>query len=114
MERNEFELVHKESIEIGDAIICKDGRTRTVCKNNIKRNSFTGITIFGDSYMLGHEKVRRVLFPKPWEEKAVKVEEIKKEDFNNLVKISEIYKKYKGYKVSFIETKSNIEVMVKQ
>ena len=54
-------LVHKEEIIPGDTILCKDGLLRTVCKNNIHRDSFMGLTIFGDSYKLGYEKVQKAI-----------------------------------------------------
>ena len=56
------QLVHKNDIRVGDTILCKDGNLRTVCKNNIKYDSFMGLSIFGDSYMLGYEKVQKAVF----------------------------------------------------
>jgi hypothetical protein len=55
--------VHISSISIGDTIICdSDGLERTVGKGNIKRGSFMGISIFGDSYRLGTVLVKKVLY----------------------------------------------------
>lgn len=57
----DIQLVHKDDIEIGDVIICADGKMRTVCRNNIKYDSFMGLSIFGDTYRLGYEKVKKVI-----------------------------------------------------
>ena len=54
--------VHISTISIGDSIICNDGFERTVCKGNIKSNTFMGITIFGDSYKLGRLPVKKVIY----------------------------------------------------
>ena len=51
--------VHKNRIVAGDVIICPDGKERTVCPKNIRYGSFMGVTIFGDSYHLGHKLVPR-------------------------------------------------------
>ena len=56
-----IKLVHKSLIGIGDTILCSDGHVRTVCRNNIKRSEFMGKTIFGDSYRLGYQKVKKIL-----------------------------------------------------
>lgn len=57
--------IHKEDVQVGDTIICDDGVMRTVCQNNITRDSFMGILIFGSSYRLGLEKVKKVIFITP-------------------------------------------------
>lgn len=51
--------VHKSDIKPGDTILCPDGNLRTVCKKDIKRNNFTGITIFGDPYKSGYQPVKK-------------------------------------------------------
>lgn len=53
--------IHKDRIVPGDIIACPDGRERTVCQTNIKYNSFMGVTIFGDSYHIGHKLVPTIL-----------------------------------------------------
>lgn len=53
------EKVHISQIRVGDTII-HEGFMRTVSGNNIKRCSFMGKTIFGDSYNLGYKLVTRV------------------------------------------------------
>lgn len=53
--------VHISTITNGDTIICRDGVIRTVGHNNIKRDSFMGITLFGDSYNLGTILVDKIL-----------------------------------------------------
>lgn len=50
-------------INPGDAILCDDGEFRTVCKSNIKYDSFTGYAIFGNSYMSGYQKAVRAIYP---------------------------------------------------
>lgn len=59
-----IQLVHINTIKVGDTIICEDGQMRTVGKNNIK-SGFTGITLFGNPYHLGHKKVKKVIFFNP-------------------------------------------------
>ena len=56
--------VHKSDIKPGNTILCTDGNLRTVCKKDIKRNKFTGITIFGNCYKLGCEPVKKALIEK--------------------------------------------------
>lgn len=56
-----IKLVYKEDIRIGDIIMCNDGNMRTVCKNNITHDGFMGVCIFGDSYQLGYNKVKKVV-----------------------------------------------------
>lgn len=54
------ENVHISRINAGDTIN-HNGKLRTVNRENIKRNTFSGITLFGDSYNLGHKLVKRIL-----------------------------------------------------
>ena len=56
--------VHISTISIGDSIICNDGFERTIGKNNIKKDSFLGISIFGDTYRLGRLPVKKVVYEK--------------------------------------------------
>ena len=60
----EIKLVNKEDIKVGDIIICEDGIMRTVGKNNIT-HGFMGTCIFGSSYRLGLEKVKKVIIVTP-------------------------------------------------
>jgi len=53
--------VHISTISIGDSIICSDGFERTISKGNIKKNTFFGTTIFGDSYKMGSLLVKKVV-----------------------------------------------------
>ena len=53
--------VHISSIKPGDTVK-HEGIIKTVSKNNIKRCSFMGLTLFGDSYQLGYKPVSRVKF----------------------------------------------------
>lgn len=54
------ESVHISNISAGDIII-RNGLVTTVSGNNIKRNTFMGTTLFGDSYRLGHTPVEKVV-----------------------------------------------------
>ena len=58
-----IESVHIDNIVVGDTII-HNGIMKTICQNDISENSFTGKTIFGDSYNIGNKKVSRVKFPR--------------------------------------------------
>lgn len=57
------EKVHISQIRPGDTIF-HDGHERTVCRENIKRDDFLGIGIFGDGYKLGTEPVLRCIIPR--------------------------------------------------
>lgn len=62
MENNfKFEDVHISDINVGDAIMCFDGKVRTVCKKDIKYDSFDGISIFGYTWNLGYKKVKKLI-----------------------------------------------------
>ena len=51
---------HISLIVAGDTII-HNGEMKTVTSTNIKKDSFMGKSLFGDSYNLGHKKVIKVL-----------------------------------------------------
>ena len=53
--------VHISMIRAGDTINHL-GYVTTVCENNIKRCSFMGTSLFGDSYKLGTVLVEKVTF----------------------------------------------------
>lgn len=55
--------IGKCEVVIGDCIIHNE-KMMTVCRGDILRNDFTGITIFGDSYNLGMRAVLKVEFIK--------------------------------------------------
>jgi hypothetical protein len=42
-----------------------NGEEKTVCKNNLKYNSFWGLTLFGDFYRYGYKKVTRIQYLVP-------------------------------------------------
>jgi hypothetical protein len=52
--------VHISQIAPGDTIEY-EGKLTTVSANNIKRDSFMGITLFGDSYNLGSKPISKVV-----------------------------------------------------
>ena len=60
MQNAKLKPVHISQISVGDTIEHK-GYLRTVCANNIKRDSFMGISLFGDSYNLGAKTVNKVV-----------------------------------------------------
>ncbi len=55
----EIKLTHISEIKAGDTVMI-DGKMRTVCRNNIKRD-FDGLKLFGDSFRLGSKAVEKVV-----------------------------------------------------
>ena len=53
--------VHISTIRGCDTVI-HNGEMKTVCFNNIKKCSFMGTSLFGDSYMGGRKLVSKVIF----------------------------------------------------
>lgn len=53
--------VHIDTVRVGDVII-HEGKERTVNRNNIKYNSFMGVSIFGDTYQLGRKPVHKLFW----------------------------------------------------
>ena len=53
-----------QDIKIGDTIIGNDDKIKLVSKGNIKYNKFMGLTLFGDCYKLGTQKVRKLIYKK--------------------------------------------------
>lgn len=49
-------VIHISGIRQGDTVV-HNGEALTVSGNNIKRDSFMGTSIFGDSYNIGHKPV---------------------------------------------------------
>lgn len=64
MKNFKIEEVHISEIKSGDTIMHFDG-IRTVCNSNIKKGGFMGTSLFGDSYVSGRKKVKRLKFIKP-------------------------------------------------
>jgi len=60
MSKAKLESVNISQISVGDTIE-HGGHLRTISGNNIKRDSFIGITLFGDSYHLGNKPVVKVV-----------------------------------------------------
>ena len=60
MNNVKIEPVHISHISVGDTVE-HGGHLRTVSGNNIKKDSFLGITLFGDSYNLGTKPVSKVM-----------------------------------------------------
>ena len=57
-------LTDIQDIRIGDVIIDNDGKRKLVSQGNLKYNEFIGLTLFGDCYKLGTQKVRKLIFEK--------------------------------------------------
>lgn len=53
--------VHISEIRAGDTILHTDGKIRTVCRNNIRKDNFMGVSLFGDTYRLGTISVKKLL-----------------------------------------------------
>ena len=53
-----------QDIKIGDVIIDNDDTTKLVSQGNLKYDKFMGLTLFGDCYKLGTQKVRKLIFKK--------------------------------------------------
>lgn len=51
---------HITDIKVGDTIL-HNGKIQTVSGNNLKQSDGMGITLFGDSYVLGYKPVQKVL-----------------------------------------------------
>lgn len=65
-----IELTHVADIQPGDTVE-HYGELMTVCRSDIKLGGFMGTTLFGDSYRLGTQKVKRVVTSKAMPTKAV-------------------------------------------
>lgn len=50
---------HIDNIKPGDTVE-HNGKKMTVCRSDIKRGTFMGTTLFGDSYRLGRLPVKKV------------------------------------------------------
>jgi hypothetical protein len=50
--RTMFKNTHIQDLRQGDLVIV-DGEQRTIGRDALKRDSFTGLTLWGDSYRLG-------------------------------------------------------------
>ena len=53
-------MVHKSEVKIGDTVIHR-GYLRTVGKETFGKDEFMGLTLWGDSYKLGQEKVEVIV-----------------------------------------------------
>ena len=52
--------VNIDKVKAGDTVLCNDGKIRTVCNKDIKRD-FMGISLFGDCYKLGINPVKTLI-----------------------------------------------------
>ena len=51
-----------KDIRVGDTIIDNDDKIKLVSQGNLKYNEFMGLTLFGDCYKLGTQKVRKLIY----------------------------------------------------
>ena len=63
-EGNEIKEVHMRTLNPGDAILCSDGKIRTVCKKDIAYDAFMGYSVFGKSYMSGYQQAVKIVYPR--------------------------------------------------
>ena len=63
VERMNYKIkeVHISTIKVADTVL-HDGHLKTVCRNNLGKSDFMGLTLFGDSYHSGYKKVKKVIF----------------------------------------------------
>lgn len=56
-----FDIVntHISNIVAGDTVE-HNGKITTVCRKDIKKDAFFGVTLFGDSYRIGQQLVKKV------------------------------------------------------
>lgn len=57
----EVKCTHISTLKVGDTVL-HDDKLMTIGKGDIKRSEFMGLTLFGDSYALGHILVSKVYF----------------------------------------------------
>ena len=53
-----------QDVKIGDTIIDNDDKIKLVSQGNLKYDKFMGLTLFGDCYKLGTQKVRKLIYKK--------------------------------------------------
>jgi len=61
---------HISLITAGDTVLINED-LKTVCKNNLRECPFMGLTLFGDSYNLGHKPVKKVIIHKAMPNKVI-------------------------------------------
>ena len=59
MGRYPIEIVHISDVRVGDTVLHQD-QEMTVCQNNLRKDGFMGHLLFGDSYRLGTQLVKRL------------------------------------------------------
>lgn len=52
-------LVNIDQVNPGDTVL-HNGHLKTVCKNNINFSTFMGVSLFGDTYNLGHKPIKLI------------------------------------------------------
>ena len=57
-------LTDIQDIKIGDMIVDNDDKIKSVSQGNLKYDKFMGLTLFGDCYKLGTQKVRKLIYKK--------------------------------------------------
>jgi hypothetical protein len=70
--------VHISTIKAGDTVEIA-GALKTVCRHNIKKGGFLGVTLFGDSYQAGRQPVRLAIIETAKKPKASANEQTQQE-----------------------------------
>ncbi|MEM7727915.1 MAG: hypothetical protein AAF311_01435 [Pseudomonadota bacterium] len=60
-----YEAKHISEVRVGDIVLHPDGHDRTVCAENLTRDPFMGLSLFGSSHKSGLEPVLVKLLPFP-------------------------------------------------
>lgn len=53
--------IELNQINVGDTVL-HDGKLKTVCRSNLKRDPFMGTTLFGDSYHIRGKVIKCKIF----------------------------------------------------
>jgi hypothetical protein len=57
LDANNTKDIHIDHVKVGDTVL-HNGDILTVCATNIRKSSFMGTSLFGDTYSLGHKPVK--------------------------------------------------------
>ncbi|GLQ23870.1 hypothetical protein GCM10007853_17440 [Algimonas ampicilliniresistens] len=60
-----YKAKHISEVRVGDIVLHPDGYDRTVCAENLTRDPFMGLSLFGSSHKSGLEPVFVKLSPSP-------------------------------------------------
>ena len=57
-----IKLTPISDVRISDVVMCPDGRERTVCAKDLRRSPDGDVTLFGDLYCCGMQRVKVVQY----------------------------------------------------